>query len=91
MSFNEMKVRVEEFLKSPAEILFLHIREPEEIKRAVSAFGAKTLLIKKEGLKNITSNSSDADVDNYDYDYIIINTSLENLEKEAKKFVQELN
>ena len=90
MSFNEMKVRVEEFLKSPAEILFLHIREPEEIKRAVSAFGAKTLLIKKEGLKNITSNSSDADVDNYDYDYIIINTSLENLEKEAEKFVQEL-
>jgi hypothetical protein len=73
---------------SDDDFLFIHIREPEEIERAKKTFGAKTLLIKRQGHKNITSNDSDANVDNYNYDYIITNSSLESLEEEAKNFIQ---
>ena len=70
--------------------MFIHIREPEEVDRAVKSFNAKSLLIKRENQNKITSNYSDASVDNYNYDYVIINTTLEKYEKEAKKFVKEL-
>ena len=91
MSFHSIQDAIEEFNHSEYEILFIHIREPEEIKRAAEAFGAKTLLVKRAGLANITSNYSDANVENYDYDYIVENTTLEQLEKSAFDFVNELN
>ena len=65
MAFNSIKEAVDIFLKSNNELMFIHIREPEEIKRAVKNFGAKTLLIKRVGLENINSNYSDANVDDY--------------------------
>ena len=88
MAFNSIKDAVVSFRKSDNEIMFIHIREPEEIKRAAYSFKAKTLLVKRMGLSNITSNYSDASVDNYDYDYTIINTTLEELDKKAQKFVE---
>lgn len=88
MSFNSIKEAISIFNDSDDEIMFIHIREPKEIKRVVDNFGAKTLLIKRSGYDNITSNSSDADVENYDYDYIIYNDTLENLENSAKKFAE---
>ena len=90
MAFNSIKEEVTLFRKSDNEIMFIHIREPEEIKRAVLSFGAKTLQIKRMGLSNITSNYSDASVDNYEYDFTIINTTLEELDKKAKQFVEKL-
>lgn len=87
MPFVSTKEAVDNFKKSDAQILFIHIREPEEIKRAADAFKAKTLLIKRAGLENITTNYSDANVDNYPYDYKIENTTLENLQTSAKNFV----
>ena len=87
MPFNSIKEAVENFKKSDSQILFIHIREPEEIKKAVKAFGAKTLLIKRAGQQNITTNSSDANVDNYNYDYVIENITLKNLEQNAESFV----
>ena len=90
MAFNEIKKAVEEFKNSDDNILFIHIREPEEIKRAVEAFNAITLLIKREGLNNIFLNYSDANVNNYNYDYIIRNTTLEEFEIEAEKFVEKV-
>ncbi len=87
LAFNSIKEAVEKFRNSPDELMFIHIREPEEIKRAVESFNAQTLLIKREGLDNINSNYSDASVDNYNYDYVINNTTLENLDKEAQNFV----
>lgn len=90
MSFSSIKNAVDKFKNSSDEIMFIHIREPEEIKRAVSAFNAKTLLVKREGLDLITTNYSDASVENYDYDYIIKNTTLEELEKSAKEFIDKL-
>lgn len=87
MSFNSVKEAVTKFMLSDNEIMFIHIREPEEIKRAVIAFNASTLLIRKTGLEAIASNTSDALVENYDYDFMIENTTLENLDNQAKKFV----
>ena len=86
MAFNSIKDAVNKFNNTNEEIMFIHIREPEEIQRAKDVFNAKTLLIKREGLDLIKSNFSDANVENYDYDYVINNTTLEKLEEEAKNF-----
>ena len=91
MAFNSIKEAVDLFRKSDNEIMFIHIREPEEIKRVVNSFGAKALLVKRMGLSNIMSNYSDASVDHYDYDFTIINTTLEELDKKAKEFVEKLS
>lgn len=90
MPFNSVKDEVFKFNNSEEDIMFIHIREPEEIKRAVDAFNAKTLLIKRVGLDPINSNYSDANVENYNYDYIIENNTLEDLDKEASLFVNQL-
>lgn len=90
MAFNSIKEAIDNFNNSSDEIMFIHIREPEEIERVVHLFKAKTLLIKRIGQKIITSNNSDASVENYDYDFIIINTTLDEYEQKAKKFVKEL-
>ena len=90
MAMESVKIAVEEFNNSNNEIMFIHIREPKEIKRAVDYFNAKALLIKRDGIEKILSNESDANVENYDYDFIINNTTLEDLEKEAIKFLETL-
>ena len=91
MSFKYIQEKVSEFRNSDLEVMFIHIREPEEIERAKNAFGAEALLIRRVGLSSITSNYSDANVENYTYDYIIENSTLENLDKEALNFVRNLN
>lgn len=90
MPFLSICEAVESFKNSEDELMFIHIREPENITKAVNAFQAKTLLVKRAGLENIVSNYSDANVDNYDYDYIIKNSTLEELDKKAYEFVQQL-
>lgn len=83
---------VKNFYDSEKEVMFIHIREPEEIAKAINAIDGEvhTLLIKRDGLDNINSNYSDAAVDNYKYDYYINNTNLEELEYQSKKFIEEL-
>ena len=95
--YNEMPLRsileaVKTFYQSENELMFIHIREPEEIEKAKHAISSevKTLLIKRAGQQNIMSNYSDASVDNYDYDFYIENTTLEELEKAAYEFVENL-
>lgn len=90
LAYNSVKEAVEYFKNSQDEIMFIHIREPEEILRAKEAFNAKTLLIKREAYENIKSNTADANVNNYEYDFIIKNTTLEDFEKEAKEFINKL-
>ena len=85
MSFNSIKDAVSKFYSDDNEIMFIHIREPEEIKRAVNSFNAKTLLIKRDGQEIIKTNYSDANVENYNYDYIIENTTLADLDLQANK------
>ncbi len=90
MAFKSITEAVIQFDSSDNEFLFIHIREPEEIQRAVSVFKAKTLLVKRVGLSNIQTNYSDANVDNYPYDYIIENTTLEELDCKALDFVNQI-
>lgn len=90
MAFNSIKEAIDIFKSSEDELMFIHIREPEEIERVVKKFKAYSLLIKRENYEIIKSNKSDADVLNYDYDFIILNTTLEEYEEKAKKFVEEL-
>lgn len=73
LPFASMSKVVRDFRNQNAWILFLHIREPAEIERAKREFGAKTILITREGLAPITSNFADANVNNYDYDIVIKN------------------
>ena len=87
MPYNCTKEAIEEFKNSDCEIMFIHIREPEEIKRIVDTFGAKTLFIKRENLNEIPSNSSDGRVSKYKYDYSILNTTLGEYEKKACEFI----
>ena len=90
MSFNSIKEAVDKFKNSDNEIMFIHIREPEEIKRVVDTFNAKTLLLRRKDIATITSNYSDASVENYNYDFVIENTTLENLDKQALDFVEKI-
>lgn len=90
MPFNSMSEKVKEFTESDAAMLFLHIREPEEIEKARVAFGAKTVLIKRDAVKHITSNMADGNVFNYQYDIIIDNDgNLEDFNKKAIQFVED--
>lgn len=94
MPYQSMKQKVEEFNKDNIhQCLFLHIREPEEIQRAVNEFNAKTILITRNLVEQITSNMADANVYNYKkYDYIINNDgTIEALKKVVEHFIKEIN
>lgn len=86
--FKSIASSVGKFRESDSQIMFIHIREPENIQRAVEEFGAYSLLVKRVGLENIASNPSDANVDNYDYDFYVENDTLETLDKSAELFVR---
>lgn len=63
-----------DFLSSSYEILFVHIREPEEIEKFrkkvdKSGENCKTLLVTSSRCKDSYGNSSDDLVENYNYDY----------------------
>ena len=74
MPFRAIKTTVDQFKEDKEKrILLIDIREPKEIEKAKKAFGAKTILIKRNDVKSITSNMADAGVFDYDYDFIIEN------------------
>lgn len=87
-----MKSKVTEFMEDEEnKFLFLHIREPEEITRAVKEFRAKTILIIRNSVKHITSNMADENVFNYNYDFVIDNSGTkEELNNKAKDFIREV-
>lgn len=92
MPFKSMKNKVAKFMNEEENILlFLHIREPEEIDRAVKEFGAKTILVVRDAVKHIVSNMADENVFNYNYDFVVNNSGTkEELNIKAKDFVQEV-
>lgn len=92
MPFESMKNKVTEFIKDEeSKFLFLHIREPEEITRAVKEFGAKTVLVIRNSVKHIVSNIADENVFNYNYDFVIDNSGTKKeLNSKAKEFIQEV-
>jgi len=93
MPFRYVSNSIDNFLRFDFNIknalIFLHIREPKEIKRVVDKYGAITVLIRNKKVKKIESNDSDANVENYDYDFIVKNnTSLIDLEEKARTFFE---
>ena len=93
MPMEDLKEKVKEFNHSlSAEILFLHIREPEEIEKAVKEFSAETILIRRDWIPQITSNMADANVNNYNYDITVYNDgTLEDYENIVKRFIEDIN
>ena len=71
------KAQYDEFLLSDEQIMFVHIREPEEIEKFVlsTSGAAKTLLVRggKRMSKEKYGNASDDGVENYSYDYYFLN------------------
>lgn len=89
MPFKSMRETVNNFVLNENNVfLFLHIREPEEIARAVKEFGANTILIRRNSIKHITSNMADENVFNFNYDFVIDNDgTIEELREKAKEFI----
>jgi len=80
------------FNQNKCPLLFLHIREPKEIQRFVDNFNAKTLLIANNNVEKIESNMADANVLNFNYNYVIDNSgTLDDLEQKAISFIKEMN
>ena len=73
-------------------LVFVHCREPEEIAKFVKEMNAITLLIRRTAIEtNEQSNHADAEVFNYDYDYVVENNgTLEELEESAITFLREI-
>lgn len=82
-----------DFDKCDMKILFLHIREPEEVAKAVNEFkkyNVKTILVKRDSVKHITSNMADENVYNYNYDIVINNNgTLDDLKAKAECFLMD--
>jgi len=73
-------------------VVFVHIREPEEIAKMVKRVNAKTLFIHRASAEEATcSNHADADVLNYNYDYVIDNNgTLSDLAAKAAEFCEKI-
>lgn len=91
LSFVTMADKVNLFMKDfiDGDVMLIDIREPKEIKRAKEKFNAKTLLIRRKDSPPITSNFADANVENYEYDYILENNGdLEDFDVAVKKYYE---
>lgn len=75
MAFDDVAKKIQWFrdVDNMYRIMIIDIREPKEIERAKQAFGAKTVFIENNRVKQITSNMADAGVFDYTYDYMIQN------------------
>lgn len=108
LPFNYCLCEFKEFLYSDDTLMFLHIREPENINimlAAVTDFNSDfyrnidikdriivyTLFVNRDGC-SVTSNSSDANVTNYDYDFYIDNDGdIQDLDRIASEFASRIN
>ena len=72
--------------------IFVDVREPAEIDKLKKATNGTTLLIRRDSAEaSKASNHADANVLNYEYDYVIDNNqTFEDLEVEAKRFIKNL-
>ena len=70
-------------------ILFVDVREPENIEKLKKRLNAVTVLIRRPGDDDVEiSNDSDLSVFNYHYDCTILNTGdLEHLKSAAQAFL----
>jgi hypothetical protein len=77
--------------KCGADVVFVHIREPEEISKFVNLYPSAITIIIKKGDMASYGNKSDDNVNNYPYNYCIDNNgSKDDLKKTAIEFVNHL-
>lgn len=89
---------VDEFMKSMNKVMFIHIREKDEItkvsnyiKRNYPDVIHKKILIINPNVDVITTNSSDSEILTINYDEIIFNDKdIESLHKKAEEFINDL-
>ena len=87
LPFEDVTRRVEEFRSDDSyRIMLIDIREPDEIERAKIAFDAETILIVNDRVPAIESNMADANVYNYEYDYVLENNGTLEEFKETTEF-----
>ena len=86
-----IEMQANDFLNNDEQnLMFIHIREVEEIEKVKELLNAKSLLITSTRVEKILTNSSDANVDNCKYDYYIENNgTLEEFKEQARKFVMD--
>jgi guanylate kinase len=89
-SYNYIKNKIEHAKTYNVEVVFIDCREPEEIQRLKTDFGAITLLIDASARRpDITSNHADANVYKYRYDITIKNNgTMEEFNEKAKEFMK---
>lgn len=85
---NHLFANWKSFMQSNYSVMFVHIREPEEIDKFKKWVpNVKTLLIESRRVQREFGNSSDDKVMNYDYDYAYMNDKpLEEVEEDFMKF-----
>lgn len=96
IEFNDLPLRhllteCDKFMKGDDEILFVHIREPEEIKKFELScpITCMTLLIRRNISKTKWDNPADDNVENYEYDFYYDNDlSLDEVEDDFMKFFE---
>ena len=76
-------------VESDRALFLVDSREPEEIQRFKDELGAITVLVRRAEHENeVESNDSDANVDNFDYDFVIENDgTIADLHERASEFV----
>ena len=73
------------------KIIFIDAREPDDIDALKIYYDGITVLIKNDNIEPIKSNHADANVEDYNYDYIIYNNgSIETLRDSADAFLKEI-
>jgi hypothetical protein len=73
---------------TPYGLMFIHVREPNEIHKIKTELNCETILVRNKNVRPITSNTADANVENYEYDYVINNDgTLDDLKETARRFV----
>lgn len=84
----------EKFQRSDEQILFVHIREAEEIQKFIKniQLPCVTMLITRKQISDISwGNESDDNVNNYNYDYIYNNDKcLEDAEREFVELITQI-
>lgn len=81
------------FISGDKEIMFVHIREGEEINHFIESVNSKiiTLLIRREGGQQMYGNNSDDEVEQYQYDYVYNNDlALDKAEDDFLMFLEHI-
>ena len=91
LSYNYVINIYKQDLETKTKALFIHCREPEEIKKLLNTIpNSKTILVKRPDNDYCKNNAADLNVDNFKYNIIINNNSdLKHLKELAYNFCVE--